>query len=111
MTTLNVAREFSMFPGGRYRRISEFSGEEFRERLLVPAVKSGRKVVVNLDGVAGYGSSFLEEVFGGIVRVMHWHSRNEVDDHLQIETSHASWRLEANQYIDDALKREGQAAA
>lgn len=106
-TTLHVAQQFSKFPGGRYRRISEFSGEEFRERLLEPAVKSGAKVTVDLDGVAGYGSSFLEEVFGGIVRAMRWISREQVNNHIAIATNRESWRLEANQYIDEELKRSG----
>lgn len=105
MTTLSVAQQFSKFPGGRFRRISENSGEEFRERLLEPAVKGDEKVIVNLDGVVGYGSSFLEEVFGGIVRAMRWMSRDQVNSHLGIEASRESWLLEANQYIDDELER------
>ena len=104
-TTLHIAQQFSKFPGGRYRRISEFSGEEFRERLLEPAVKAGDKVTVDLDGVAGYGSSFLEEVFGGIVRAMRWISREQVNNHIAIATSRESWLLEANQYIDEELQR------
>jgi len=104
MTTL-VVSQFTKFPGGRFRRISDFSGQQFREEFLEPAVKKGAKVVVNLDGVAGYGSSFLEEVFGGIVRAMRWITRDEVNSHLLISTSKESWLLEANGYIDDALDR------
>lgn len=106
MTAVSVAREFTVTPGGRYRRISEFSGEEFREKLLEPAVRSGQLLVVDLDGVVGYGSSFLEEVFGGIVRSMGWRSRADFDQHVRIRTSRDSWRVEVDQYIDDALGRE-----
>lgn len=109
MTTLSVARQFTEYPGGRFRRISEYSGEQFREELLEPAVKSGEEVIVELDGVVGYGSSFLEEVFGGIVRAMRWLTRDEVDRHLKISSSRESWLLEANQYIDDELKRMSKA--
>ena len=109
MTTLIVS-QFSKFPGGRFRRISEFSGQQFREELLEPAVKEGSKVIVNLDGVAGYGSSFLEEVFGGIVRAMRWITRDEVNQHLSICTSKESWLLEANEYIDDELRRAKEKA-
>lgn len=105
MTSLSVARQFSKYPGGRYKRISEYSGEEFRERLLVPAINRGEKVVVELDGVVGYGSSFLEEVFGGIVRAMRWLNRDQVNKHLKINTARESWLLEVNQYIDDELQR------
>lgn len=106
MTAVSVAREFTVTPGGRYRRISEFSGEEFRQKLLEPAVRSGQPVVVDLDGVVGYGSSFLEEAFGGIVRTMGWQSRADFDRYVRIRTSKDSWRVEVDQYIDDALAHE-----
>lgn len=71
MTTLRV-RDYAVAPGGRYRKDGPFSGEEFRDDILVPqllaAADRNEDVVVELDGVAGYGSSFLEEVFGGLVR-------------------------------------------
>ena len=106
MTAVSVAREFTVTPGGRYRHISEFSGQEFREKLLEPAVRGGQLVEVDLDGVIGYGSSFLEEVFGGIVRSMGWRSRGDFDRHVRIRTSRGSWRVEVDQYIDEALVRE-----
>ena len=108
MTTLSVARQFTQFPGGRYRRISEFSGEEFRDDYLKPAIERGEEVVVELDGVVGYGSSFLEEVFGGIVRAMKWPNRDQVNQHLKIKSTRESWLIEANQYIDDELRRFGK---
>jgi len=71
MTTLRV-RDYAAAPGGRYRRDGPYSGEEFRDDVLVPrlldAVGRNERVVVELDGVSGYGASFLEEVFGGLVR-------------------------------------------
>ncbi len=105
MRSLSVARDFSEYPGGRFRRISENSGEQFREEFLLPAIHTGQKVIVNLDGVVGYGSSFLEEAFGGLVRAMGWVTRSEVDSALTIESSSKSWLLEANQYIDEELAR------
>jgi hypothetical protein len=71
MTTLRV-RDYAAAPGGRYRKDGPYSGEEYRDDVLVPvllaAVGRNEQVVVELDGVSGYGSSFLEEVFGGLVR-------------------------------------------
>jgi hypothetical protein len=106
MTTLSIARQFSMYPGARFKRISEYSGEEFRDNYLIPALNQDAKVTVDLDGVVGYGSSFLEEVFGGLVRAMHWMSRSDVDAHIQLKSTHSSWLQEANQYIDDELRRQ-----
>lgn len=71
--TIRVARDFSRYPGGRFRKDGDYSAEEFRDDVLVPAVKSavlrGGTVTVILDGVAGYAVSFLEEAFGGLVRL------------------------------------------
>ncbi|ADU99442.1 STAS-like domain-containing protein [Alicycliphilus denitrificans] len=103
MTTLSVASQFSRYPGGRFKRISENSGEQFREDVLLPALQKDGLVVVDLDGVVGYGSSFLEEVFGGVVRAKRWKSREEVNKHLRIASEKESWLREANMYIDAAL--------
>lgn len=65
--------EFTKYPGPRYIALGPNSGEEFREQYLVNALKKDPEVSINLDGVLGYGSSFLEEIFGGIVRAMPAH--------------------------------------
>ncbi len=72
MITLSIATDFSKKPGLRYKDKSKYSGELFRESLLKPkyleAKKNKVKLVVVLDGVKGYASSFLEEAFGGLAR-------------------------------------------
>lgn len=67
MQRLNV-RDFTLFPGPRYIKLGEYSGEWFREKVLIPLIKNDTCIILDLDGVAGYGSSFLEEAFGGAVR-------------------------------------------
>jgi hypothetical protein len=70
MYKLRIAKEFSNVPAGRFRRDGPKSGEIFREDVLAPLLRSEVDgVSVVLDGVEGYGSSFLEEAFGGLVRV------------------------------------------
>lgn len=69
MTTIAIAKEFSEYPAGRYRVDGEFSGEVFRDDHLVPKLNQYDVVEINLDGSMGYGSSFLEEAFGGLVRL------------------------------------------
>lgn len=68
---ISIARDFSRTPGGRFRRHGPFSGEEFRERVLLPtlAARAPDIVQITFDGVAGLPSSFLEEAFGGLVRL------------------------------------------
>lgn len=65
---INVARDFSKYPAGRYTEDGPASGQAFRERFLLPKLKDGDSLIIELDGTRGYGSSFLEEAFGGAVR-------------------------------------------
>lgn len=68
MKTIQVARDFSRYPAGRFRKDGPYSGEAFRDRYLLPPLRQGEHLVVVLDGARGYGSSFLEEAFGGLIR-------------------------------------------
>jgi len=66
---LSVAKDFTPFPFGRTPADGENSAERFRDEFLLPKLRKGEFVIVNLDGVlGGLSSSFLEEVFGGLVR-------------------------------------------
>ena len=68
MIKILIAKDFSDVPAGRYRSDGPFSGERFRDDVLIPALRRDQTVEVWLDGVEGFGSSFLEEAFGGLVR-------------------------------------------
>ena len=65
---INVARDYSEEPIGRVPADGEFNGQRFRTEFLVPALRAYEKVIVDFDGTEGYGSSFLDEAFGGLVR-------------------------------------------
>lgn len=64
---ISVARDYSPYPGPRFAKQGKYSGEKFRE-VLVEALRKHEHVVVDLDGTTGFGSSFLDEAFGGLVR-------------------------------------------
>jgi hypothetical protein len=66
---IDVAKDFSTDPWGRYPDDGEFNAESFRKQLLLPMFKRGLPFMVDLSGSNRYGSSFLEEAFGGLVRV------------------------------------------
>lgn len=72
MIKINIANDFSNTPGGRYISESEYSGEQFRDTILLPKYESAEikyeKLEINFDGCGGFGTSVLEEVFGGMVR-------------------------------------------
>lgn len=69
---ISIANDYTKTPGGRHVNEGKYSGEDFRETVLRPAfnefVQNGITLVINLDGGFGYGSSFLEEAFGGLAR-------------------------------------------
>lgn len=72
MIRINIAEQFSRTPGARYRSDGPHSGEEFREKFLVPLFANeddNSKIEIVLDGAAGYATSFLDEAFGGIARL------------------------------------------
>lgn len=95
---VNIANQFTRMPGGRYVRLGPNSGEMFREQFLVEPLSSGKTVIVELDGVRGYGSSFLEEAFGGVVRKLHLTSADALN-RIKIITSVRSWDADVKDYI------------
>lgn len=68
---LNVATEFYKRPLGRNRSQGTYTGEAFREDVLVKKLRElapNEKLFIDFTGVTMNGSSFLEEAFGGLVR-------------------------------------------
>lgn len=69
---INIAKDYTKTPGGRYISEGAYSGEDFREKILkkkvVEALSKQIAITVILDGGFGYAPSFLEEAFGGLAR-------------------------------------------
>ena len=104
--TLNVIERFGRTPGPRFRGDGECSGEEFRQDHLRPLFKQARsdgvKLIVDLDGVAGYATSFLEEAFGGLAREFGSH---DVSDTLELKSKDEPYLVdEILTYIHNANK-------
>ncbi|AXO17623.1 STAS-like domain-containing protein [Providencia stuartii] len=102
MSTLYI-KDFSKYPGPRYERLGENSGEKFRDSFLIPALLEDHDLIVDFDGVFGYGSSFLEEAFGGLVRQG---VNRDILINLKknLKSKDKSIIDEVISYIDDALK-------
>lgn len=114
MSTIRV-RDFAPSPGGRYVSDGEFSGEWFRDEILTPALRKAsdeaEALVVILDGTSGYGSSFLEEAFGGLIRRRRA-TPSVVREYLKIEANsplYKPYKALAEKYIS-AAKPETVAA-
>jgi hypothetical protein len=69
---IQIAAEYTKTPGGRFISGGKFSGEDFCETILEPrfleAEASDDELEIDLDGGYGYGTSFLEEAFGGLAQ-------------------------------------------
>ena len=110
MIEINIAKDYTKTPGGRFKKEGEFSGEDFREKILIPkyleSEKKGVKLRVNLDGGYGYGSSFLEESFGGLVRQL---KKVNIDNIIIISEEEPKLIDDIKNYIKDALSVMGVA--
>lgn len=99
-------KKFSITPGSRYKEEGKkaHSGEEFREDFLEPsfsaAEKNNVKLIVNLDGTIGYGTSWLEEVFGGLARKV---GKDKVLNRIEFISEEEPYLVDdIKQYIKDA---------
>jgi hypothetical protein len=107
MTTIRVA-DFAPSPGGRYIADGAFSGEWFRDDILVPALRAAIEAStvlrVELDGTSGYGSSFLEEAFGGLIRKRIFPAR-KIQTALEVDAGtplYAPYKALADKYMSSA---------
>jgi hypothetical protein len=69
--TIRVA-DWTTTPGARWISQGPWSAELFKRDVLESAFKEaladGSILTIDLDGVAGYIPSFIEEIFGGLAR-------------------------------------------
>lgn len=109
---IKIARDFSRAPGTRHRVEGKNSGEEFRDTILCPKVREaidlGVPITVDLDGTFGLGTSFLEEAFGGLIRI------DKIDYHvltnmLNLVSKQEPYLIaEIEQYMKDAHENEAR---
>lgn len=105
---INIRRDFSPTPGPRYIHEGKFSGELFRKDILFPkvseAVEKNIPFEVNLDGTAGYGTSFLEESFGGLIRI-HNLSYEKILALMTLVSLEEDYLIDdVNEYLNDAYE-------
>jgi len=105
MRKLYIGECFSDDPSGRYYTDGDGNGEEFREEILKPLLKSLNHLIVNISrNVEGYGSSFLVESFGGLIKHGYF-SKDEVLSKLTIENEsedYEFYKKKIFQYINEA---------
>lgn len=109
---IKIATDFSRIPGARYPEEGDFSGQEFRRNVLYPAIQEAIKqninLIVDLDGTAGLGTSFLEESFGGLIRENHVEYSFLKNKLTIISNEDPDYKEEVNNYIDEAYEKEAK---
>jgi len=105
---IDIGRQFSKFPAGRWECDGPKSGELFRNQVLAPLMAEQQltEVTIYLDNAMGYGSSFLEEAFGGLVRagvpVMQIRSK------IRFISDDPALLGEIDEYIEEAANKIGK---
>lgn len=105
---ISILNDFSPTPGPRYISEGKFSGEEFRQKILFPkvseAINNGIPFEVDLDGTAGYGTSFLEESFGGLIRI-HNLPYERIKELMTLTSKEEDYLIDdVKQYLKDAYE-------
>lgn len=68
--TIKISNEYSKTVKGRYHpKDGKYTGQRFREEFLQPIFNDYDKIIIDLDDLYGYPSSFREEAFGGLARL------------------------------------------
>lgn len=69
---INIKNDYTRTPSARTEEEGDYSAVRFRKTILAPKIKEAIakncKIDIVLDGTAGFGTSFLEEAFGGLIR-------------------------------------------
>jgi hypothetical protein len=114
MKVINIAQDFSRTPGGRYRDSGPYSGEAFREDILLPAYRAAKKaneqITIDFSGIYGCTPGWIEEVFGGLIRALPDEFEDTADIIWTIKSDRANdWpELRAWEFMYDAACREAE---
>jgi hypothetical protein len=103
--TIVIAKDFNEFTGYRYKSQSPgSSGEEFRDKFLLPSTDKHELTEVNLDGVKNrILPSFLEEAFAGLARSKKW-NLEAFKKHVEIVSNRTDYIEDIYFYIENTQK-------
>lgn len=96
------------YPAGRYRTDGPQSAEAFREDVLIPALGTYSTVLVSFYDLSGASPSWIEEVFGGLVRKGIISTIDEFDARITVENPNFTkkYALEAKHYVREAISNK-----
>lgn len=95
-TAIDVGVMYSKNPYGRINEDGEYNATKFRDTYLVPLLVSQIYIIVDFDSCNGFASNWLEECFGGLVRM--GFNKEYLTNHIKFVDD--SIELECLGYID-----------
>lgn len=108
VVNIDIGANFSRYPAGRTPSDGRYSGEAFRERFLKNNLAEGNRIIIVLDNALSYGSSFLEEAFGGLVR-KYKYSAQVLKDSIEFTSKDPFLVEEIWSYVEDADRKAAYA--
>lgn len=102
MKTIKVSDRYPC-PGPRYIKLGPSSGEDFKN-WIKKELDRDTELTIDLDDTEGYGSSFLEEAFGGLIR--DGVNVNIVRNIKFISNEEPELIDEISEYIEDEVKKQ-----
>ncbi|MGI5066138.1 STAS-like domain-containing protein [Treponema putidum] len=107
MATLKILKDCGdnyKYQGPRFIKLGPDSGEEFRDKHLIPWLEKNKTTIdlnVDFTGTIVYTPSFLEESFGGAIRKGHEEVRN-----INFLNIPADEEAKLKKYIEKAQKEK-----
>jgi hypothetical protein len=106
---IKIATDFSRIPAARLPEEGDFSGQQFRQEILLPKIKEAiakkEKLEIDLDGTAGLGTSFLEESFGGLIRIDRLDYQTVINTLTFVSDEDPDYIDEIKDYLKDAYEK------
>lgn len=92
-----------LYQGPRYIGLGPNSGEQFRENILLPWLDDlgDAKGIIDFEDTRMFSPSFLEEAFGGAVRLGY---KSQISS-LAFKNMPDSWERDVKKYIADAISK------
>lgn len=112
MRTLSIYEKYSEFTGLRHCNISENSGEHFYHTVLntefKEAFEAKEKLVIVLDKVDGYASSFLDEAIGNLVYDFTLENVKKYIEIISIQEPHWKVMIETKTFNEWETRRKSK---
>ena len=100
MEAIKISEDFRRDPQGKE------DGAIFRDIFIMPKLvrSNGKKIIIDFNDCFGFATSFIEEVFGGMIRCYGYNKKTILDRIVIISDDDESIPSMIEKYLDKAEK-------